>query len=231
LVFDHSLGGKLLVIGTGVLATEADANSTALQSLYGIRDQTGDALSRPMGRAVLAARSLTQLAGASGATFYALAGTAVNWSSQRGWVTDLNTLAGMRVVYPLQRVSSKVALVSAVVPARDVIACDAATGQGVNLLFPVEQGLNPDYPMFDTNGDGLFTMADTLVAGYGTNADGIDAVIRSTPSCASGVCKTVISIQNTTSQQRATIETPDLASGARVMRDRVWRRIINPPIR
>ena len=231
LVFDHSLGGKLLVFGTGVLSTEADANSTAAQSMYGVRDQAGDGLARPLTRVALEARSLSQVAAASGATFYSLAGTPVNWATQRGWVTDLNVLAGMRVVYPSQVVSSKVALVSTVVPARDVIVCDAAIGQGVNFLFPVEQGLNPDYPMFDTNGDGLFTMADTLVAGYGTNADGIDAVIRSTPSCASGVCKTVISIQNTTSQQRATIETPDLASGARVMRDRVWRRIINPPIR
>ena len=231
LVFDHSLGGKLLVFGTGVLSTEADANSTAAQSMYGVRDQSGDSLARPMGRAALEARSLSQVAAAGGATFYSLAGTPVNWATQRGWVTDLNALAGMRVVYPAQMVSSKVALVSAVVPARDVIVCDAAIGQGVNFLFPVEQGLNPDYPMFDTNGDGLFTVADTLVAGYGTNADGIDAVIRSTPTCASGVCKTVISIQNTTSQQRATIEAPDLASGARVMRDRVWRRIINPPIR
>ncbi len=231
LVFDHSLGGKLLVFGTGVLSTEADANSTAIQSMYGVRDQAGDSLARPLTRAVLEARTLSQVAAASGATFYSLAGTSVNWATQRGWVTDLNALAGMRVVYPSQMVSNKVALVSTVVPARDVIVCDAAIGQGVNFLFPVEQGLNPDYPMFDTNGDGLFTVADSLVAGYGTNADGIDAVIRSTPTCASGVCKTVISIQNTTSQQRATVEAPDLASGARVMRDRVWRRIINPPIR
>jgi len=231
LVFDHSLGGKLLVFGTGVLSTEADANSTAAQSMYGVRDQAGDTLARPMTRAVLEARTLSQVAATSGATFYSLAGTSVNWATQRGWVTDLNALAGMRVVYPSQMVSNKVALVSTVVPARDVIVCDAAIGQGVNFLFPVEQGLNPDYPMFDTNGDGLFTVADSLVAGYGTNADGIDAVIRSTPTCAGGVCKTVISIQNTTSQQRATVEAPDLASGARVMRDRVWRRIINPPIR
>ena len=231
LVFEHSLGGKLLVFATGVLSTEADANSTAVQSMYGVRDRAGDGLARPITRAALEARSLSQVAAASGATFYSLAGTPVNWVTQAGWVTDLNTLAGMRVVYPAQMVSSKVALISAVVPARDVIVCDAAIGQGVNFLFPVEEGLNPDYPMFDTNGDGLFTAADTRVSGYGTNADGIDAVIRSTPTCAGGVCKTLISIQNTTSQQRATIEESDLSSGARVIRDRVWRRIINPPIR
>ena len=232
LVFDHSLGGKLLVFGTGVLSTEAEANSTAAQSMYGVRDNAGDSLTRPMTRAALEARNLSQVAAASGATFYSLAGTLVNWATKRGWVTDLNTVAGMRVVYPSKMVTNKVALISVVVPARDVIVCDAAIGQGVNLLIPVEQGLNPDYPMFDTNGDGLFTVADAVVAGYSTNADGNDAVVRRTPTCAGGVCKTLISIQNTTSQQRATIETPDLSTiGPRVMRDRVWRRIINPPIR
>ena len=78
----------------------------------------------------------------------------------------------------------------------------------------------------------ITTVADAVVAGYGTNADGNDAVVRRTPTCAGGVCKTLISIQNTTSQQRATIETPDLSNvGPREMLDRVWRRIINPPIR
>jgi type IV pilus assembly protein PilY1 len=231
LLFDHSLGGKLVVFGTGVLTTEADANSTALQSMYGIRDQTGDALGRPLSRTALAARTLSQLAGAGGATFYALAGTSVNWISQRGWVTDLNAVAGMRVVYPLQRVNTKLALVSAVVPARDVVACDAAIGQGVNLLFPVEQGLNPDYPLFDTNGDGLFSASDTSVAGYGTSADGIDAVIKATPTCSAGVCLTVVAIQNTTGQQRVVVQSPDISTGSRVTRDRVWRRILNPPIR
>jgi len=231
LLFDHSLGGKLVVFGTGVLTTEADANSTALQSMYGIRDQTGDALGRPLSRTALVARTLSQLAGAGGATFYSLAGTAVNWISQRGWVTDLNAVAGMRVVYPLQRVNTKLALVSAVVPARDVVACDAAIGQGVNLLFPVEQGLNPDYPLFDTNGDGLFSASDTSVAGYGTSADGIDAVIKATPTCSAGVCLTVVAIQNTTGQQRVVVQSPDISTGSRVTRDRVWRRILNPPIR
>jgi hypothetical protein len=137
----------------------------------------------------------------------------------------------MRVIYPPQMVSSKIALISAVVPARNVVACEASVGAGVNLLIPVEEGLNPSYPMFDTSGDGLFTAADESVAGYGTNADGIDAVVRSTPSCSAGVCKTVISIQNTTSQQRASLESADTSSGARSVRDRVWRRIMNPPIR
>ena len=231
IIYEHSLGGKLVVFATGLLASDADANSTASQSVYGVWDKAGDALTRPFSRSALVSRTLSQVAGFGGSTFYSLAGTAVNWSSNRGWVIDLDAVPGMRVIYPPQMVSSKIALISAVVPARNVVACEASVGAGVNLLIPVEEGLNPSYPMFDTSGDGLFTAADESVAGYGTNADGIDAVVRSTPSCSAGVCKTVISIQNTTSQQRASLESADISSGARSVRDRVWRRIMNPPIR
>jgi len=77
----------------------------------------------------------------------------------------------------------------------------------------------------------LINDSDATVAGYGTNADGIDAVVRGTPVCSGGICKTKISIQNTTSQMGASLEDIDSSGGARKVKDRVWRRIINPPIR
>jgi type IV pilus assembly protein PilY1 len=135
------------------------------------------------------------------------------------------------VVYPPQVVSAKLALVSVVKPASSVAVCESATGSGLNLLIPVEQGVNPNYRLFDTDGNGLFNSSDAIVAGYGTNADGIDAVVRGTPVCSGGICKTKISIQNTTSQIAANIEDPDASGGTKKVKDRVWRRIINPPIR
>ena len=69
ILFDHSLGGKIVVFGTGLLATESDANSTAMQATYGIWDKTGDSISRPMGRANTVPRSLTAVTGAAGLTF------------------------------------------------------------------------------------------------------------------------------------------------------------------
>jgi type IV pilus assembly protein PilY1 len=233
IMFDHSLGGKIVVFGTGSLSTESDANSVATQATYGVWDKSSDSVLRPMGRGNVASRSLTAVAGASGATFYSLSGTPVDWSSttERGWVINLDVAAGMRVVYPPQVVSAKLALVSVVKPASSVAVCESATGSGLNLLIPVEQGVNPNYRLFDTDGNGLFNSSDAIVAGYGTNADGIDAVVRGTPVCSGGICKTKISIQNTTSQIAANIEDPDASGGTKKVKDRVWRRIINPPIR
>lgn len=233
ILFDHSLGGKIVVFGTGLLATEDDANSTATQATYGVWDKAGDSVSRPMGRANVVSRSLMAVSGASGAIFYSLTGTPVDWTSatQRGWVINLDVAAGMRVVYPPQVVSAKLALVSVVKPASGVAVCESATGSGANLLIPVEQGVNPTYRFFDTDGNGLINDSDVIVAGYGTNADGIDAVVRGTPVCSGGICKTKISIQNTTSQMGASLEDIDGSGGVRKVKDRVWRRIINPPIR
>lgn len=245
-VFDHSLGGKIVVFGTGLLATEVDANSTAMQATYGVWDKAGDSVLRPMGRTNVVSRSLTAVAGAGGATFYSLSGTPVDWTSasQRGWVINLDVAAGMRVVYPSQAVSANLALVSVVKPASSVVVCESAIGSGANLLIPVEQGVNPIYRMFDTDGNGLINDTDAIVAGYGTNADGVDAVVRGTPTCSGGICTTKISIQNTTSQIGASIQAPTPAPpgpggppvdpnnpGPRSVKDRVWRHIINPPIR
>lgn len=237
ILFDHSQGGKIVVFGTGMLATESDANSSAMQATYGVWDKAGDSVSRPMGRTNVVPRSLTAVAGAVGATFYSLSGTAVDWTSasSRGWVINLDVAAGMRVVYPPQAVTAKLALISVVKPASSVAVCESATGSGLNLLVPVEQGVDPSYRLFDTDGNGLINSSDVIVSGYGTNADGIDAVVRGSPVCSGGVCQTELSIQNTTSQMRAIIDDPDPfpppgGGGGRV-KDRVWSRIINPPIR
>lgn len=232
ILFDHSKGGKIVVFGTGVLVTEADANSVDTQATYGVWDKAGDSVSRPLRRADVVPRSLLQVAGSGGAAFYQLSGTPVDWDGvQRGWVINLDVTAGMRVVYPPQPVGKSLALVSVVAPARNVVVCDASTGSGANLLIPVEDGLNPSYPMFDTNGDGLINSSDAIVMGYGTNADGIDAVVTGKRVCTGTVCKTKISIQNTTGQQTGSIEDLNETTGSRSVKDRVWRRIINPPIR
>ncbi|MBK9440324.1 MAG: hypothetical protein IPN53_03025 [Comamonadaceae bacterium] len=232
ILFDHTKGGKIVLFGTGVLATETDANSTATQAIYGVWDKPSDTTPKPMGRSLLVSRTLTEVAGAGGAVYYSLAGTAVDWDSgQRGWVVDVSS--GLRVIYPSQRMSSKIALVSVLKPASTVVACESASGSGMNLLMPVEQGVDPTYQFFDTDGNGVVDSTDTIVSGYATNADGIDAIVWSDPVCSGGTCKRVFSLQNATGQKKGTIVEPDPTSSGstRVAKDRVWRRIINPPIR
>ena len=157
----------------------------------------------------------------------------MDWASAtaRGWVINLDVTPGMRVVYPPQVVTSKLALVSVVKPASSVVVCETATGSGANLLIPVEQGANPSYPIFDTDGNGVINSSDATVSGYGTNADGVDAVVRGSAVCSGGVCTTEITFQNATGSVKGKIEDPDPSGGAGLVKDRVWRRIINPPIR
>ena len=255
IMFDHSKGGKIVVFGTGRLSTETDAADMSTQAIYGVWDKTGDTVTRPMSRtALLQPRALSTLTGAGNTTYYQLSGIPVNWDGgERGWVINLDLPSGMRVLYPSQRVSSKIVMVSAVKPASSGDVCEPATGTGINLLIPVEDGLNPTYPFFDTNDSGTINSSDAIVAGYGTNADGVDAIVRgvttttvtTTTSTVNGTSvtstttqsDTTISIQNTTGQKTAVIKDsvtgPSGGGGPvpRVVKDRLWRRILNPPIR
>lgn len=232
MLFDHSKGGKIVVFGTGALSTETDANSTATQAIYGVWDKSGDSVARPMARDVLQTRSLSAIAGAAGAVYYSLTGIAVDWDhGGRGWVINLDVTSGLRVIYPSEKASAKVALVQVIKPASIAVVCESSTGSGLDLLIPVEEGVNPTYPFFDTDGNGVVNSSDAIVSGYGSNADGRDAIVTSTPVCSGGVCRTKISIQNTTGQQTAVLQEPDISTGSRTIKDRVWRRIINPPIR
>ena len=341
-------GGHLILFGSGVLNTKADANSKDVQAMYAVWDKPGDTIPRPMGRGynsttlanTLEPRTISAYSGAdvSGGVFYGSNGSRVNWTKQRGWVIDLSVtgIEGLRVVYPPQRVNSKTALFSTVAPARDVVVCEAASGSGINFLLGIAEGgdvglppvstdpaiadprgsgfdpttdknsdgkidlldrtldakydlngdgkitaadcgaFDPRYDAnndgqidsldrvskssFDTDGDGVIDARDRAVAGYGTGADGIDAVVFGTKVCLAGVCNQDVSFQNTTAQMRANVAEDDPGSlppppppplcgtsGAppcpkcgdpgeppcppKAVKDRIWSRVINPPIR
>ena len=238
-IFDTTRGGKMVMFGTGVLDVEAEANSTAVQSLYSVWDKDADTLPRPMDRSVLSLRTMTSVTGAGGATFYSVGGTSVNWTAERGWVLDMDLIPGLRLIYPPQKATSKVALLSTIAPARNLVVCEASVGSGVNFFFDAESGVNPNTPMYDTNGDGVVNSSDTSTVGYATNADGIDAVVRGEMGTGTGIgtgggkCPPgtrLISTQNTTGQMMVCVPDEDPTT-ARSIQDRVWRRIINPPIR
>jgi type IV pilus assembly protein PilY1 len=273
-VYNHSMGGKMLVFGTGKLFSNADAVDTATQSVYGVWDKPSDALSHPLSRSNLQARTLTAFNGTGGASstvFYSLTGTAVVWSTQRGWYMDMGAaLPGGRVIYPAQVAGFDTALVSAVAPVQGTPAvCSSTSGTGVNLLLPVESGTNPTNHNFNTNGDTFgANSSDAYAVGYGTRADGIDAIVRQIGTsgsdglrdvgggggegdCTGAICSKagnscvpsplcpeantcLSSIQSATSGftvciPTGTPATPPIAGNRQY--DRVWRRIINPPIR
>jgi type IV pilus assembly protein PilY1 len=264
-VYNHSMGGRMVVFGTGKLFATADGNDTSGQSVYGVWEKPSDSVTRPLARANLAARTLASFSGsgaASGTTFFSSTGATVDYSgSERGWFIDISSaITGGRVIYPSQVVGYSTALVSSVAPVQGTpAACDSGTGTAVNLLVPVETGTNePTYRVFDTDGDGIANGSDLVGMGYQTRADGVDAVVSSASAsgssnrmsdvggggpegdctgalcskkgkkcvpdarCAAGTCLSSI--------QSATMGLPvciPIGSGGQ----RVWRRIINPPIR
>ena len=248
-IFDHPEGGKMLVFGTGLLVTEADANSAAVQAIYSVWDKPSDSgFSRPMTRASLASRTIASFSGAGGATFYSVSGTAVESNSQRGWVIDLSTVAGLRVVNRPLRIDKNLVLISTLAPAQNVISCDASSGVGITFLLPVVSGVNPVYKFFDTNGDGVVGANDTSTVGFLTANPGGDRVYL--PSDGRGAeganggsggsggeggggnfCPAKFkmgAILDATTGLPVCI--PDEFDVAKIQ-DRVWRRIINPPIR
>lgn len=261
-IFDHSLGGKIIVFGTGQLLTTTDQADASNQSVYGVWDKPSDGMSRPLGRSTMATRTLTAVAGTGAATtstFYTLSGVSVDWITQRGWLIDTATaLPGGRVIYPTQALSFNLGLVSLVAPVQGTPAvCDSGSGVGINLLVPVETGTNPAYHIFDTDGDGFNNGSDSFAVGYRTNADGIDSIVRSAggdaasglgsgggsggsggdTGCEAGAYR--VSLQNTTSQMGGcfegkttppTVVPPTTPTTPVRQFDRVWRRIINPPI-
>ena len=278
-VYNHAQGGKIVIFGTGKLFSDADALDTSVQTTYAVWDKTADvAFSRPMVRANLTGRTLNAFKGtgsAASTTFFGITDVAtIDWTVSRGWRIDLQvtlplelgqtvaTVLQPRVVYPALVAGFDTALISTVAPAQGVLGvCDSLTGSALNLLLPVQSGLNPTNKTFDTHGSGSASGGDAFAVGYSTAADGVDVVVRSSnvdgsdgindpgggghegdctgAKCSGGgECKPsplcpepgtcLASIQSATAGIAVCVP-----SGAAVTRkmDRVWRRIINPPIR
>ena len=232
-IFNHTQGGKIIVFGTGKLFAAGDETDFTAQTVYGVWDKPADTLLRPLARAQLQPRTFAAQAGvglASGTTFYSLTGSAVNWATQRGWAVDLSTiLTGGRVIYPTQVFSPTLVLVTAVAPAQSVAVCSASNGVGADLVFEVETGLPTTYPLFDTNGNGQISSdpnIDPIAAGILTNAVGRRAVVTGITSTVCTPPKILKSIQTATGQTYTCVDPGNTRTF-----DRVWRRIINPPIR
>lgn len=182
--FDHPKGGTLVVFGTGKLQDAADVDDQSGQSLYGIWDKTALGGTSLAGQQVsdlntLATQSVTgSVTGGNGTTYYSVSSNAVDWATQRGWRMALTQAVGQRVISTPQWVGPSV-LFSTMSPVSAVATnpCDASDGQGFNFLLNPLTGGTFVMPVLDTNGDGVVTAADGVVAGYRTIADGRDSVL------------------------------------------------------
>ena len=219
-----------------------------------------ETVSRPMSRINLVARTLSSFAGsgtAAGTTFYSVTGAAVDYNTaQRGFYIDLNSvITGGRVVYPSQVLGYATALVSSVAPVQGTPqACDSSSGVGLNLTLQVDTGTDPTSPSFDTNGDGAVNGSDANASAYGTKADGGDVSISSqgvngnpradtggggpVGNCTGDACTKNKCVKSSyCGPKQCLVIAEDSQSGQKKCVDefpdgtRIWRRIINPPIK
>lgn len=242
LVVSNPSGGQVVVFGTGRLIEESDRNNSTLawQTLYGVQDpvaadnSTANSVSPFAGptadRTLLSQRTIADAGTSGGVQRYSVVATAPTPGVETyGWYIDLTIARGQRVVYPLQSVASLL-LASTVVPAAASEECSSASGAGYNFVLKAVTGTESTVPVLDTNGDGVVNRSDSTAAGYTTRADGRDVIIRrsttTTGNDGSTTTKTDFQICNT----QNCMEGEDSESTnpvVRVIRDRVWKRLIN----
>lgn len=242
MLFVHPDGGTFVLFGTGKLVTQTDASDTTRQSLYGVWDKESDALARALTRSSLVSRDISKVSTVGGTDYFSLTGSAVDWTTQRGWVSDLKVnstddIPGLRTIYAPQAIDSKTALVSTVAPAQSATVCETNTGKGINFIIDVFNGKNTSYKLFNTNGDTVVDDSDLSASGYSTTADGVDSIVYSRArdndtgtndgQCPVGYFR--VSVQNSSGQMMTCIQRPPPTTS--LLRDRVQRRILNPPIR
>lgn len=237
-LFDHSQGGKIVVFGTGKLFETADQADISAQSVYGVWDKPTTVF--PITRADSANYVINQFSGtgtASGQTFYSIAGS-LNWSSNRAWNIDMDVvLPGGKILYPTQKVTKDFAYVSVVAPPQTVIVCDSGKGDGINLTLPAEL-VQPPAPMFDTNGTNGVNNSDAIAVGIKSLADGKDSILKGNAGGGpGGMCPPGTHMFAAVNSESGNLMcVPDCVVNCTVpiatrTYDRVWRRIVNPPIR
>lgn len=244
-----------VVVGTGQLITDADVKDTTVQAVYVVEDRSAETLPHPLAPGHLAEWTLAAVLPASPGDKTLFSLTPKSGEPQanvRGWRIDLTGVgvpAGLRVLQPLQALQDQFLVGAEAPPAAQVETkgdpcSDAVEGQGVNLLLSISASPVPKTPVLDTNSDGVVDSRDTAgVVGYGVAADGADAIAvpgqagaapapaggasgaAPAVSAASGLCANTVNLIGTGGATVACL----VRAGLGILRDRVWRRILQPP--
>ena len=211
-----------------------------------------EAVSNDRDLLVVRAVSATPVLAADGRYYFAMTGAAIDWNSKRGWYMDL-PISGQRVLYPAQNPIGDYVLVQTMVPAAAAAECSVSYGSGVNYLLMANTGMPSTDPTYDTNNDGKIDSKDldtnndgkvdandAIYGGYKTNADGRDEVIVTDSSgggasdpnktCQPGFVLTWVGDTTSTGQWLCLKKSSGGVGGSKVIIDRVWRQIVNPPM-
>ena len=187
----------LVTVGTGKLFETSDMGPPSVgQVLYGLWDQLpfGSSANNFISDGELVNLSLvdvTQSVGSStgktlnnggitsiyGVQFADSNIVSMDWTKKRGWKLPLNTVAGMRVVYPIQMLND-VAKIDTVAPQTNSDTCVATNSTAFSIYIdPLHANCN-SAGTFDINADGTINAQDKIACAYSSLADGMDVALR-----------------------------------------------------
>jgi type IV pilus assembly protein PilY1 len=245
-------GGRMVLFGTGKLFDTEDPDDKAMQSFYSVHDVTAEGTSAAttdlsawtapvnhrdkLQQQTIDTTPVQRQNANTGETvnFYKTSAETVDWHTQRGWFMDLTldagtanaaTANGQRTVYDAVMVDDFV-WISTIVPGAAPVDCGSTSGVGYNFLLPAVTGAMYTLPVLDTNGDGKVDDGDDVVSGIGKRSDGSDAVLAKPPFEGTDGTKTYL-FSNT--EDSNTGQTYCIFNCTRVIRDRIWRQLIDPP--
>jgi type IV pilus assembly protein PilY1 len=213
LAVPHPDGGYIVVAGTGRFFDADDVNTTAGQTIYGIRDEKAfdaNAVMPISGTGTLVLQtiiakkdesrivtSFDDKTSTQTVTYYEVSVNPIDWKVKNGWYFH-QPFSGQRMVYPVSWIAGRLAKVDTIVPGGlNADPCASATpGKGYNYIIDALSGGSPQGPFLDTNGDGVVDKKDVAASGYNTDLDGGDTVrlIGSSPppapTCTTPPCNT-----------------------------------------
>jgi type IV pilus assembly protein PilY1 len=238
----HPQAGRVVLFGTGRLVDEADVDSTASQTYYGVWDPAQVGASSIGGTSPFEGVGIdrtklqvqvasTKAVDASG-KYTDIQTNPVDWDSQLGWLMDL-PFPRQRVIAASHVLAGRHVLFSTAVPATDGGTCSSGRGEGYNYLLDAANGTALTTPSFDTNGDGAIDGGDAVASGFATGGDGAHAIATTggddgdtgDSRCVEGF-KEYLDCHAGKSCERVRLP---CTSGTVTLKDRVWRQILNPP--
>jgi hypothetical protein len=192
----------------------------------------------------------------SGERFFRLTQAAVDWRQHRGWLVDLDIEPGQKVLQAPQTLSTQLH-VGAVLPPGPAPDCGAMSATGFNIVLDGLTGAAASAPVFDTNHDGIVDGSDGQAAIREAASNGLatlisaqsDVVDAAAPprQCLPDVnarCRRpdacVVLVVNASDEAELICidrlgpsERPGSCTGEgpcpKVIVDRAWRSLLNPP--
>ena len=237
-VVTNRLGGQLVIVNTGKLLTSDDVADTSVQSVYGLWDKASFgsnqvASIQTITRDQLQAQTISLISDLPG--FLSVSNNAITWSPQMGWLMDLDIPSGVtgvanyhpKALFAPQRFGGSV-LISASVPSSIQESCTKDQSSTYYFFLKAISGSRAVLAAIDTNHDGVVNDSDNVTAagwvssergrifaGPATSGSGGGGGGGSSPNCKNG-----IEIDPKTGQ---------LVRDCGVVKDRVWRQLMNPP--